>query len=71
VLFAVVDGMDTPQYLSAHQLHLRWGLHTESVRRMTRSGRLPAIRIGKRLRIRLADVEAYESANRIQRRAAP
>jgi excisionase family DNA binding protein len=32
---------------------------------MIREGRLPAIRIGKRLRIPLAEIEAYETANRI------
>ena len=54
-------------YITAQQLHERWGVHVESARRMTREGRLPAIRIGKRLRIALADVEAYEAANRVNR----
>ena len=53
------------QFLSPSQLHERWGFHPESLRRMIREGRLPAIRIGKRLRIPLAEIEAYETANRI------
>jgi len=34
---------------------------------MIREGRLPAIRIGKRLRVAVADIEAYEAANRVIR----
>ena len=52
-------------YVSPRQLHERWGLHEESVRRILREGRIPAIRIGKRLRVALPDVEAYEAARRI------
>lgn len=52
-----------PTYLSSRQLHKRWNFHQESVRRIIREGRLPAVRIGKRLRVLLSDVEAYEAAN--------
>lgn len=34
---------------------------------MLREGRLPVTKMGKRLRVGLADVEAYEAANRMQR----
>ena len=55
-------------YISAQQLHLRWGVHIESVRRMIREGKLPAIRVGpRRLRISVADIEAYEASNRVNR----
>ena len=54
--------------LSPAHLAVRFGLHCESVRRMIRQGRLPAIRLGKRLRVKMADVEAYEASNRIQAR---
>lgn len=55
-------------YLSPRQLHERYGLHIESCRRLCRDGRLPAIRIGKRLRIALADVEAFETNSKLHRR---
>jgi len=36
---------------------------------MIRDGRLPAVRLGgKRLRVSIADVEAYEASNRIKTR---
>ena len=35
---------------------------------MVREGRLPAIRIGKRLRFSIVDIEAYEAASRVLRR---
>lgn len=52
-------------YLRPAQLRQRWGFHTESIRRMIRQGRLPAIRIGKRLLVANADVEAFEHNHRI------
>lgn len=52
-------------FLSSHQLQQRWGFHQESIRRMIREGRLPAVRFGKRLRVSLADIEAYENTNRL------
>jgi len=51
-------------YLTPYELHQRWSFHVESIRRMVREGRIPAIRIGKRVRVALADVEAYEASNR-------
>lgn len=48
-------------HLTTRQLSERWGFHHESVRRMIRQGRIPAIRIGGRLRIRVGDVEAIEA----------
>ena len=52
-------------YVSPEELHNRWGLHTESIRRIVREGRLPAVRIGKRLRISLTEVEAFEARNQV------
>ena len=52
-------------YLSTNQLHERWGFHKESVRRMIREGRLSAVRFGKRLRVSLADIEAFEARGRV------
>ena len=53
------------QYLSPLDLHSRWNFHEESVRRMIRERRLPAVRIGKRLRVLLADVEKFEAESRL------
>lgn len=63
-----VDANMNTEYLSPNQLHLRWSLHPESIRRIVRKGKIPAIKIGKRLRISLAEVEAYEAANLINQR---
>ena len=57
--------IETKPHLSPSQLHARWGFHPESIRRMVREGRLPALRIGNRLRVALADVEAHETAHRV------
>lgn len=54
-------------FLSTRELSKRWSFHPESVRRMLREGRLPVTKIGKRLRVEVADVLAYESQGRIQR----
>jgi len=51
-------------YLSTAEVGSRLRFHIESVRRMIRDGRLPAIRIGKHLRVPRAEMEAYESAHR-------
>jgi excisionase family DNA binding protein len=51
-------------FLSAAQLARRWQMHAESIRRMIREKRLPATRIGRRLRISLAEVERLEGEGR-------
>jgi excisionase family DNA binding protein len=38
-------------FLSPRQLAERLGFHVESVRRLLRQGRLPSVRIGRRLRV--------------------
>ena len=53
-------------FLNPSQLHTRWGFHPESIRRMVRQGRLPAVRIGKRLLVSQTDVEAFEQDHRVQ-----
>ena len=52
------------------QLHKRWGFHCESIRRLIRQGRLPAMRIGRRLLIAEADVLAFENSHRVMPREA-
>lgn len=53
----------TKTFYNPTQLHHRWSFHPESIRRMIRQGRLPAVRIGKRLLVAQADVEAFEQKN--------
>ena len=60
----------TPLYLSPRQLAARWSFHIESVRRMLREGRLPVTKIGKRVRVAVADVIAYEDQSRMTRHLA-
>ncbi len=45
---------------SPKHLHERWSFHEESIRRMIREKRLPALRIGRRLRVPLSAVLAFE-----------
>lgn len=47
------------------QLAQRWSFATESVRRIIRQGRLPAVRIGKRLLVADSDVEAFENSHKV------
>lgn len=54
-------------YITSRQLSERLGYHQESIRRMVREGRLPAIRIGKRLRFSIAAIEAFETSSRVMR----
>jgi excisionase family DNA binding protein len=51
--------------LSPTQLAQRWVFHVESIRRILRERRLPAFRVGGRLRVQLTDVEAFEASHRV------
>lgn len=62
--------MNNNRYLSPHELSERWGFHQESVRRMIRERRIPALRMGRRLRVSLLDVESFEAASRMIPRVA-
>lgn len=54
--------MTQPQLLNPTRLAARWGVSSTMVYDMLNSGQLPGFRLGGKLwRIRLADVEAYES----------
>lgn len=48
--------------LKAPELAERWGVSTALVYRLSREGHLPAVRIGRNFRYRLAVVEAFEAA---------
>ena len=52
-------------FLDVAALSALWHLHPESIRRLIRAGRLPAVRFGRRLRIGLEAVQAYESSQRV------
>ena len=55
------------QLLSPRATAARWEYHPESIRRLIRSGKLPAIRLGSRLRIPLKAIEEIENSGRIIR----
>ena len=55
------------QLLSPGALAARWSYHPESIRRLIRSGKLEAIRLGRRLRISLQAIEKMEDDGRIKR----
>lgn len=57
------------KYYDVTALKDRWGIHPESVRRIIRSGHLPAIRFGGRLRIDLEDVKVFEQSHRVTNRS--
>lgn len=46
--------------LTAEQLAARWQVSKQHVWRLTRSGQLPTVRLGKYCRYRVEDVEAWE-----------
>jgi len=55
--------MDRTHYAySAETLAERWGVSSATVRNLVRSGDLKAFRIGRQIRIRPQDVEAYEAS---------
>ena len=49
------------RFITPTALARRWSFHPESVRRICRMGRLPTLRIGRRIRISLASIEAIET----------
>ena len=55
------------QLLSPGATAARWEYHPASIRRLIRSGKLPAIRLGSRLRIPLKAIEEIENSGRIIR----
>ncbi len=60
-----MDNTSESSYLRPYHLRQRWGFTTEAIRGMVRQGRLPAVRIGKRLLIDPVDVEAFETEGRV------
>lgn len=57
--------MESKKFLSVQDVAVRWGLSYNTVRDVIRGGKLPAARLGgRRFRVDLSDVEAYESASK-------
>ncbi len=56
----------TNHYFTPASLRDRWSFHAESIRRIIRQRRLPAVRVGKRILIARADVEAFELKHRTE-----
>jgi len=52
-------------FLTPTELARRWRWHPESVRRWTRLGKLPIVKVGRRTLIPLSAVEGIETDGRI------
>ncbi len=48
----------SPTYLSTAQAAARWGVHPETIKRLIRTGDLPAYRLQRILRIDVNDLDA-------------
>jgi len=51
-----------PYAYNAETLAARWGVSAATVRNLVRSGQLKAFRIGRQIRIRPEQVDAYEAS---------
>lgn len=51
----------TDRLLTAEDLAERWQVAKSHVYRLTRDGKVPAVRIGRYFRYRLAAIEAFEA----------
>jgi len=59
------DPSNPGAFLTPTEVARRWRWHPESVRRWTRLGKLPIVKISRRTLIPLAAVEAIEADGRI------
>ena len=55
-----MEDVTVPAVLTVEQLAQRWAMPPWSVYDLVRKGKVAALRIGRRVRFRLADIEAYE-----------
>lgn len=62
-------GVAEPMSLTVRQLAQRWNYESvaageQAIRRLIRDETIPAFKVGRSYRVRLADVEAYELGGR-------
>src|SRR6266545_3089603 len=60
-----------PTFLKPNELAKRWRLGRSTVYELIARGEFPYYRLGKTLRIALADVEAYEATGRVEAPVTP
>ena len=60
-----------PLFLTPKELAARWRLGRSTVYELLARGELPYYRLGKTVRIALADVETYEAGGRVEAPATP
>jgi excisionase family DNA binding protein len=58
-------------FLTPRELAARWRLGRSTVYELLTRGELPYYRLGKTVRIALADVEAYEAGGRVEAPETP
>ena len=49
-------------YLTVTEVARRWKFHPESVRKMTRQGRVPCVKVGRRIRVAVAGKQSRRLA---------
>jgi excisionase family DNA binding protein len=63
---AAERGVDEPdgatRLLTSEQLATRWQVSTQHVYRLARDGKLPTVSLGKYVRFRIDEIEAFEAA---------
>ncbi len=62
--------MSAAQLLTAEQLAARWQVPKSHVYGLTRSGAIPAVKLGRYYRYRLDAIEAFEISTTNEKRAA-
>jgi excisionase family DNA binding protein len=60
-----------PSFLTPRELAARWRLGRSTVYELIARGELPYYRLGKTLRIAIADIEAYQATGRVEAPATP
>jgi excisionase family DNA binding protein len=60
-----------PSFLTPRELAARWRLGRSTVYELLARGELSYYRLGKAVRIALADIEAYEAGGRVEAPAIP
>lgn len=61
-----MEKIDKSKYYTPNELAERYNVNTRTIARLIGRGELPALRIGRQLRIMGLDLIAYEEKNRIE-----